>query len=129
MLVMLAESIGLEAQAIGLDPKLSKESAEVRRVPQEGRTRGMYQQWGASKHYRANIGCYECHAAEKTDEDAMNHYGHTIAIAREPEGLRSLPRAKRPRSSIELAPQQGRAHPRFARQRLAEVVEGNGARS
>jgi len=23
---------------------------------------GLYQQWGASKHYGANVGCYECHA-------------------------------------------------------------------
>ena len=33
--------------------------------------RGIYQQWGASKHYRANVGCYECHAAEKSDKDAI----------------------------------------------------------
>jgi hypothetical protein len=30
---------------------------------------GLYQQWGASKHYGANVGCYECHVAEKTDVD------------------------------------------------------------
>ena len=26
-------------------------------------TKGIYQQWGTSKHYRANVGCYECHQA------------------------------------------------------------------
>jgi hypothetical protein len=31
--------------------------------------RGLYQQWGASKHFGANVGCYECHAAEKADVD------------------------------------------------------------
>ena len=30
----------------------------------------IYGQWGASKHYRANVGCYECHKAEKGDIDA-----------------------------------------------------------
>jgi hypothetical protein len=30
---------------------------------------GLYQQWGASKHFGANVGCYECHVAEKTDSD------------------------------------------------------------
>ncbi len=32
---------------------------------------GMYQQWGASKHYGANVGCYECHAANKGDIDLL----------------------------------------------------------
>jgi len=34
---------------------------------------GITQQWGASKHYRANVGCYECHAADKGDVDAYIH--------------------------------------------------------
>jgi len=25
----------------------------------------IYQQWGGSKHFRANIGCYECHMAQE----------------------------------------------------------------
>jgi len=32
------------------------------------------QQWGASQHYRANVGCYECHQANKNDSDAILHY-------------------------------------------------------
>jgi len=32
---------------------------------------GLYQQWGASKHYGANVGCYECHQAEKSDLDVL----------------------------------------------------------
>jgi hypothetical protein len=34
---------------------------------------GITQQWGASKHYRANVGCYECHAADKGDKDSFIH--------------------------------------------------------
>ena len=36
-------------------------------------TAGIYQQWGTSKHYRANVGCYECHRAEKGDADGVEH--------------------------------------------------------
>ncbi len=34
---------------------------------------GIIQQWGHSKHYRAKVGCYECHKAEKGDPDAFIH--------------------------------------------------------
>lgn len=37
---------------------------------------GLYQQWGASKHFGANVGCYECHAAEKTDSDWLRDGVH-----------------------------------------------------
>jgi len=32
---------------------------------------GLYKQWGASKHFGANVGCYECHAAKKGDVDVL----------------------------------------------------------
>ncbi len=34
---------------------------------------GITQQWGRSKHYRAKVGCYECHQADKGDIDAYIH--------------------------------------------------------
>jgi len=40
----------------------------------------IYQQWGMSKHFRANVGCYECHSANPTDVDAFNHEGYFISI-------------------------------------------------
>ncbi len=33
---------------------------------------GLYQQWGASKHFGANVGCYECHMANKGDVDILH---------------------------------------------------------
>lgn len=33
----------------------------------------IYHQWGSSKHFRANIGCYECHMADENDPDAFKH--------------------------------------------------------
>jgi len=43
---------------------------------------GLYQQWGASKHFGANVGCHECHAADKTDADWLRdgiHDDYVIA--------------------------------------------------
>ncbi len=40
----------------------------------------IYGQWGSSKHYRANVGCFECHKAEKGDVDAYEHEGTLISI-------------------------------------------------
>jgi len=39
----------------------------------------IYDQWGSSKHYRANIGCFECHTANEDDPDAYEHYDQFIA--------------------------------------------------
>ena len=33
----------------------------------------IYQEWGRSKHYGANIGCYECHKAEKMGKGTYRH--------------------------------------------------------
>ena len=49
---------------------LSKESATCASCHKE-KNPGIYQQWGRSKHYRGNIGCYECHQAAKGDPDAI----------------------------------------------------------
>ena len=40
----------------------------------------LYQQWGNSKHYGANVGCYECHQANEGDADAFDHYDYTISV-------------------------------------------------
>ena len=48
-------------------------------------TAGIYQQWGSSKHYRGNIGCYECHQAEAGDPDAFEHSGYQISIIVSPK--------------------------------------------
>lgn len=42
---------------------------------------GIVQQWGDSKHYRAKVGCYECHAADPKDVDAFIHDGRKVKKA------------------------------------------------
>ncbi|RMD85909.1 MAG: hypothetical protein D6815_00900 [Candidatus Dadabacteria bacterium] len=48
-------------------------------------TPGLYDQWGASKHFRANVGCYECHRAEEGDPDAFKHVDFLIATIVSPK--------------------------------------------
>ncbi|UCG51365.1 MAG: cytochrome c3 family protein [Candidatus Latescibacterota bacterium] len=48
-------------------------------------TAGIYQEWGTSKHFRANVGCFECHRAEKGDVDAFDHNGYPISIIVSPK--------------------------------------------
>ena len=43
------------------------------------KTPGIYSQWGRSKHFGANVGCYECHQASKSDKDAIMHKDFVIS--------------------------------------------------
>lgn len=45
----------------------------------------IYEQWGDSKHFRGNIGCFECHKAERADVDAYDHYGQVISTIVSPK--------------------------------------------
>ncbi|MBF0175556.1 MAG: hydroxylamine oxidoreductase [Magnetococcales bacterium] len=58
---------------------LSKESATCVSCHTED-NRGLYQQWGRSRHYGANVGCYECHRAEPGDPDAFMHKKFLISV-------------------------------------------------
>ncbi len=85
---------------------------------------GIYEQWGESKHFGANVGCYECHAAEASDKDVMQHNGFQISIIVSPKDC-SLCHAKEVK-------EQGESHHAAAANIigsldnvLAEVVEGN----
>jgi hypothetical protein len=82
------------------------------------------QQWGASKHYRANVGCYECHQADEKDTDAFDHYGNMISIIVTPKDCARC-------HDKEVSEFNASHHSKGARilgsldNRLAEVVEGN----
>ena len=45
----------------------------------------MVKEWRYSRHYGANVGCYECHKAGPTDKDAFEHNGYSIAIIVSPK--------------------------------------------
>ena len=58
---------------------LSKESATCISCHKE-KSQGLYQQWGQSKHFGANVGCYECHQAQPGEPDAITHKDFVISV-------------------------------------------------
>ncbi|MBI5431876.1 MAG: hydroxylamine oxidoreductase [Planctomycetes bacterium] len=84
----------------------------------------LYQQWGSSKHYRANVGCYECHRADEKDADAFEHLGVFISTIVSPRDCSRC-------HSKEVGEFEHSHHAKGARilgsldNTLAEVVEGN----
>jgi len=78
-LVIGAAPAGMPNQTQTYLPNLSDESKaciECHRASNPG----IYDQWGSSKHYGANVGCYECHTANKGDVDAFEHNGYSISV-------------------------------------------------
>jgi formate-dependent nitrite reductase cytochrome c552 subunit len=120
--LVLLGAAPLGAQAIGL-PELSKATLECIACHKK-ESLALYQQWGDSKHFRANVGCYECHAAKEGDKDAFRHYDHLIAVIVSPRDCARC-------HSREVAEFDASHHARGARilgsldNVLAEVVEGN----
>jgi len=87
---------------------------------------GIVEMWGASKHYRGNVGCYECHKAEATDSDQFMHHGARIATIVSPKDCS--------RCHTEEVREFSQSHHAQAAKILgsldnvlAEVVEGNRA--
>ncbi len=84
----------------------------------------IYEQWGDSKHFRGNIGCFECHKAEREDLDAYDHYGEVIATIVSPKDCARC-------HEKEVEQFVASHHAKAARilgsldNVLAEVVEGN----
>ncbi|WP_428776566.1 multiheme c-type cytochrome [Vibrio sp.] len=64
--------------------QLSDESKECAACHKD-KNPSIYAQWGRSKHYGANVGCYECHQASPEDKDAIKHEGYDIAVIVSPK--------------------------------------------
>jgi hydroxylamine dehydrogenase len=106
-------------------PKLSDESAACNECHRQ-QTLGIVQQWGDSKHYRGNVGCYECHGARAGAAGSFEHNGaiiHTIVTpadcARCHEHEASEFQSSRHAKGAEILGSLDNT--------LAEVVEGNTA--
>ncbi len=101
---------------------LSKESATCASCHKNEHP-GIYQQWGRSKHFGANVGCYECHKADKNDPDAIRHKDFFISVIVSPKDCGTCHNSE--------AQQFGKSHHAKAAEiigsldnTLAEVVEG-----
>lgn len=88
--------------------------------------KSIYQQWGESKHYRANVGCYECHGAQSSDPDAFEHNGKTISVIVSPLDCAQCHAAEVQEFTSSHHAKAGRIMGSLDNF-LAEVVEGNNA--
>jgi len=102
---------------------LSKASATCVSCHKE-KSPALYQQWGKSKHFGANVGCYECHKADSSDPDAIRHKDYTISVIVSPKDCAQCHNTE--------VDQFSKSHHAKAAQIigsldnvLAEVVEGN----
>ncbi|MEW6601945.1 MAG: multiheme c-type cytochrome [Nitrospirota bacterium] len=77
-------TIAYAVTKVNLPKELSKESRDCISCHKESSV-NIYQQWGYSKHFRANIGCYECHEAQKGEADAFEHEGKFISVIVSPK--------------------------------------------
>lgn len=114
----------LPAPAAGyMLPELSVESKECIEC-HKMQSKVIYEQWGDSKHFRGNIGCFECHKAEREDKDAYDHYGKVISTIVSPKDCARC-------HEKEVEQFVSSHHAKAARilgsldNVLAEVVEGN----
>jgi hypothetical protein len=104
-------------------PELSVESKECIEC-HKMQSKVIYEQWGDSKHFRGNIGCFECHKAEREDKDAYDHYGKVISTIVSPKDCARC-------HEKEVEQFVSSHHAKAARilgsldNVLAEVVEGN----
>ena len=91
---------------------------------------GITQQWGASKHYRAKVGCYECHAADEGDVDAYIHDDEkvkkNISIIVSPKDCANCHEKEVKEAEESHHAKAGRIMASLDNL-LAEVVEGNSA--
>jgi len=124
VVIGLAVLGGLPAMAAGyMLPELSVESKECIEC-HKMQSKVIYEQWGDSKHFRGNIGCFECHKAEREDKDAYDHYGKVISTIVSPKDCARC-------HEKEVEQFVSSHHAKAARilgsldNVLAEVVEGN----
>ncbi|MGE5234885.1 MAG: multiheme c-type cytochrome [Acidobacteriota bacterium] len=105
--------------------RLSEQSAACDACHAEA-SPAIVQQWGASKHYRGRVGCFECHGSKPGGPGAFEHNGYTIHVVVTPgdcakchEGEVSQFEASRHAKAAEILGSLDNT--------LAEVVEGNTA--
>lgn len=70
---MLVCISNLASAAVSSPPKQMSEETKQCAACHAKNNPGIVQQWGKSKHYGANVGCYECHQADEGDLDAFLH--------------------------------------------------------
>jgi hydroxylamine dehydrogenase len=124
MACMIAMAVSSFAETkINIPGELSKASQECVNCHNQT-TVNIYQEWGRSKHFRANVGCFECHEAQKGEADAFEHQGKLISVIVSPKDCQKC-------HEREVDEFENSHHSKAGRimgsldNTLAEVVEGN----
>jgi hydroxylamine dehydrogenase len=112
----------LQGAAIGL-PELSEKSARCVACHKK-LNRALYQQWGSSKHFRGNVGCYECHMAKEGEADAHEHFEELISTIVSPKDCARCHEKEVQEFADSHHAKAGRIQGSLEHV-LAEVVEGN----
>jgi len=98
-MVYFALSISGASASVSTPPDaLSKETKECVKCHKRNNP-GIVQQWGNSKHYRANVGCYECHQADGSDSDAFIHDDKKSKSISRSSSLQKIARTATPKKS------------------------------
>jgi len=103
--------------------ELSPESAKCVQCHKQDQV-GLVQQWGASRHFGANIGCFECHSADPADPDAFEHYDESISVLVTPKDCSRCHAAEGEQFAASHHSKAGRILGSLDNI-LADVVEGN----
>ncbi|MDQ7013564.1 MAG: multiheme c-type cytochrome [Planctomycetota bacterium] len=119
---LLAWSAPALGQAFG-PAQLSPQTKECLECHKK-RDQGLYQQWGASKHFGANVGCYECHGTPSDEPDAFVHEGYSISVLVTPKDCGRCHTKEAEQFTASHHAKAGRILGSLDNV-LAEVVEGN----
>jgi NTP pyrophosphatase (non-canonical NTP hydrolase) len=126
IIIVCVIALGVSADAvtkINLPKELSSASQECVGCHKDLSV-NIYQQWGYSKHFRANVGCYECHEAVKGEADAFEHEGKLISIIVSPKDCAKCHEKEADEFINSHHAKAGRIMGSLDNT-LAEVVEGN----
>ena len=71
--ILFTSTYGISTAAVKAPPKEFSKETKLCIECHKNSDYSIVQQWGESKHYRAKVGCYECHKADPKDPDAYIH--------------------------------------------------------
>lgn len=84
LLILAATVVAAEGSGRSVPTSLSDESAACVSC-HEGSMAGLVKEWRISRHFAADVGCFECHGAVATDPDAVEHNGYMISVIVSPK--------------------------------------------
>ena len=76
---------GVMADDYRMVPSRMTEASESCVECHESEMPGLVSEWRYSRHYGANVGCFECHSAAEGDADAFEHNDYLIATIVSPK--------------------------------------------